>query len=138
VQTAVRKALMPTERYRDILVAAKRHAINCGVDVNLDYTPALENEPYVLSYSTAPGEQRRGVILVFPPTDLFLSSNEIAFIIDQIKNMENEGGQTLLVFSEETLARITNVLKASGITNHASASSYKRASGSYEMDWSVP
>lgn len=125
------------ERYRDVLAAAKRHAGNLGVDVTVDYAPTLETEPYVLSYAPVESKGPGGVILVFPPTDLMLTSNEIAFIIQQINRVESVGGQALLVFSEETLARVTKVLQASGITNHAAAASYRRANGSYEMSWTL-
>lgn len=128
---------MSGERYRDVLAAAKRHASNLGVEVTVDYSPTIESEPFVLSYSRAGEKGPGGVILVFPPTDMYLTSNEIAFIVQQINKVESEGGSALLVFSEDTLARVNNVLQASGIINHAAAASYRRANGSYEMNWSL-
>jgi hypothetical protein len=134
---SVGQAMMSVERYRDVLAAVKRHASNQGVEVTVDYSPTIESEPYVLSFAQVDAKGPGGVILIFPPTDMMLTSNEIAFIIQQINRVESVGGQALLVFSEETLALVNNVLKASGIFNHATAASYRRANGSYEMSWTL-
>lgn len=126
-----------SNRYADVVIAAKRQAASCGVDVSVDYTPQVEFEPFVLSYTGKGSADREGIIMLFPPGDLSLTSDEIAFVVDRIRAAEEEGKQVWLLFSEETLARVRKILIASGIINHAEAITYKRSSSAFEMDWTL-
>jgi len=128
---------MMAERYTDVVIATKSHAACCGVNITVDHSPAAEFEPFVLSYTSESSQDDQGIILLFPPSNINLTSDEIVFIVDRIRQAEEEGKQVWLLFSDETLARVRKILQASGIANHAETITYKRKAKTYEMDWSL-
>jgi len=129
--------MITTERYLDVVVAAKRHAARLGFDSSVEYSPRDTTEPYVISISDVSDSNRHGQLLVFPPEEFMLTSEGIGFIIKQIKKAEEQDGQSILLFCDRTYPLVRKILQASGIENHATTAIYESSDQSFSMDWTL-
>lgn len=128
-------------------MAALAHARGLGVQARIENSPADISEPFVIGYTTSTPESTAGVILLFPPVDVYLNSTALSYITSILRNAEVEGRAATLVFHDETLRSVRNVLNAAGIPMHASIQSYVmnrdsnlQAAGiaKYVMSWGLP
>jgi hypothetical protein len=134
-------------RYQDLLLAALSHARSLGVQPRMESAPVEDSEPFVIGYAGGPEGADTGVILLFPPIDFCLNSTALAQIARVLRDAEIEGRAATLLFSDESLRSVRNVLNAAGIPLHASIQTYlinrTLASGivgapRYIMDWVLP
>ncbi|MBN2081833.1 hypothetical protein JW859_06445 [bacterium] len=129
--------MITTERYLDVVVAAKRHAAGLGFDTTVEYSPRDNGEPYVISIRDVTDSSRHGLLMVFPPEEFMLTSEGIGFIIKQIKRAEDLSGRSILLFCDCTYPLVRKVLQASGIENHATVALYETSDRNFAMDWSL-
>jgi hypothetical protein len=134
-------------RYQELLMAALSHARSLGVQPRMEGAPVEDVEPFVIGYQGGPEGSAEGVILLFPPVALCLNSAALAQIAWVLRDAEIDGRAATLVFSDEALRSLRNVLCAAAIPLHASIQTYVvnrplaaglAAAPRYIMDWVLP
>ena len=135
-------------RYQELLMAALSHARSLGVQPRMEGAPVTDSEPFVIGYQGGPEGAVDGVILLFPPVlDFCLNSSALAQIARVLRDAEIEERAATLLFSDESLRSVRNVLNAAAIPLHASIQSYVgnrpltaglAVAPRYIMDWVLP
>jgi len=121
----------------DVVIEAKNHAKRFDVETEITFYPEEEKQPFIISYKHNSDETRLGIIMLFPQRDLYFTSAQLSFIIMHIRQMEEAGGEVLLVFNEQCLERVRRILDTTGVTNHAQLAVYTEENSIYQMQWSL-
>lgn len=126
-----------TQMHMDVVLEVQRHAAATGLDTELEYHPDEEYLPYIIKYVSDTDDSKHGRIMLFPQDDIYFTSSQLSFIIQHIRQTEEMGGHTLLVFNESSLGRVQNILETTGVTRHADLAVFNKDKHNFRMDWTL-
>jgi hypothetical protein len=125
------------ERYSALLRAVESRAAMLGVETTLDFIPQINSEPFVLVYENG-AQAESGLIFVYRPDLIILTSEAISFLATRILSAEGRGQAILLLLPEDSFQAVQNVLRITNLAAHACIAQYHKDGQIYTMDWPLP
>jgi hypothetical protein len=112
-------------RHRALLDSLLRHADCYGCQLRMRQLPEEAGAPfeYALSISSSP-EAAEGTLFIFAPEEIYLTSQLLHQMTRSVARAEVAGGPSVLLFSDTNLPALRNILRATGLEQHAQIASY--------------
>lgn len=113
-------------RHRDLLRAVVDAARLVELSVKVRAQPEEPDFPVVLEYQLISEQVPRGFIILFPSSDLVLTSNHLGLVAEYIKHAREIGGKTVLLFCEDAYLKVKGVIGAANLEKFAEIGTYAR------------
>jgi hypothetical protein len=125
------------ERYSALLRAVEGRAALLGAETKLAHVPKSHSEPFVLDYKNGSSSQT-GLIFVYRPDMLILTSEAISFLAGRILSAEGDGHSITILLPSESFNAVQNVLRVTNLIAHAAIAPYDKDGQVYTMSWLLP